>query len=125
DLSDYRGLFWKKPCSALVMTGIFLSLAGIPLTAGFIAKFYIFYAGVQASLCPLIFVLVIGSGIGLYYYLRVIIAMLEEPQPLKFADEPFGALVALSGLGLLLIVFGVFPAPLSNLIYQIAHSLGV
>ncbi|MGH8474566.1 MAG: NADH-quinone oxidoreductase subunit N, partial [Methylococcales bacterium] len=124
DLSDYRGLFWKKPCLAFVMTGIFLSLAGIPLTAGFIAKFYIFYAGVQASLWPLIFVLVIGSGIGLYYYLRVIIAMLGEPQPLKFADEPFGALVALSGLGLLLIVFGVFPAPLSNLIYQIAHSLG-
>ncbi len=61
ELADYRGLFWKRPCSALLMTAILLSLAGIPLTAGFIGKFYIFYAGVQASLWPLIIVLVIGS----------------------------------------------------------------
>lgn len=125
EIADYRGLFWKKPCSAVLMTAILLSLAGIPLTAGFIGKFYIFYAGVQASLWLLIFVLVIGSGIGLYYYLRVIIAMLEEPQPLKYAEEPLGAFLALTGLGVLLIVLGVYPAPLTDLIYQIARTLGV
>ncbi|MGH8500342.1 MAG: NADH-quinone oxidoreductase subunit N, partial [Methylococcales bacterium] len=125
DIADYRGLFWKKPCSALLIPAILLSLAGIPLTAGFIGKFYIFYAGVQASLWPLIIVLIIGSGIGLYYYLRVIIAMLEEPQSLKYAEEPFGAFIALTGLGVLLIIFGVYPSPLSDLIYQIARSLGV
>ncbi|MGR9108148.1 MAG: proton-conducting transporter transmembrane domain-containing protein, partial [Gammaproteobacteria bacterium] len=121
----YRGLFWKKPGSAVLLTAIFLSLAGIPLTAGFIGKFYIFAAGVQASLWPLIFVLVIGSGLGLYYYLRVIVALLEEPRPLKYAEEPLSAFVALSGLGVLLIVLGVYPSPLSNLIQQIAQSLGV
>jgi NADH-quinone oxidoreductase subunit N len=125
DIADYRGLFWKKPCSALLLTAIFLSLAGIPLTVGFIAKFYVFSAGVQASLWPLIFVLVVGSGIGLYYYLRVIVAMLEEPQPLRYAEEPFGAFLALTGLGALLIFLGVYPAPLSDLIYQIARTLGV
>ncbi|MCI0667683.1 MAG: NADH-quinone oxidoreductase subunit N [Methylococcaceae bacterium] len=125
DIADYRGLFWKKPGSAVLMTAIFLSLAGIPLTAGFIGKFYIFYAGVQASLWPLIFVLVIGSGIGLYYYLRVIVAMLEEPGPLKYAEEPLGAFLALAGLGVLVIILGVYPSPLSDLIYQIARTFGV
>jgi NADH-quinone oxidoreductase subunit N len=125
ELAHYRGLFWKRPCSALLMTAIFLSLAGIPLTAGFIGKFYIFYAGVKADLWALIFVLVIGSGIGLYYYLRVIVAMLEEPQPLKYADEPFGAFLALTGLGVLLIFLGVYPSPLTDLIYEIARTLGV
>lgn len=124
-IDDYRGLFWKKPVSALLLTAIFLSLAGIPLTAGFIGKFYIFVAGVKASLWPLILVLVVGSGLGLYYYLRVIVAMLEEPQPLQYADEPLSAFIALGGLGALLVVFGVYPAPLTDLIYRIAQSLGV
>ncbi len=57
--------------------------------------------------------------------MRVIIVMLEEPQPLKYAQEPFGAFIALSGLGVLLVIFGLYPAPLSDLIYQIARSLGV
>ena len=124
DIEDYRGLFWKRPCSALLLTAMFLSLAGIPLTAGFIGKFYIFVAGVQASLWPLIFVLVVGSGIGLYYYLRVIIAMLDDPKPLNYAQEPLSAFLALTGLGALLVVIGVYPSPLSDLIYQIARSLG-
>lgn len=124
-IDDYKGLFWKKPYSALLLTAIFLSLAGIPLTAGFIGKFYIFYAGIQASLWLLILALVAGSGIGLYYYLRVIITMLEDPQPMEYAEEPLGALLALSGLGVLLFGLGVFPSPLSDLIQHIAQTIVV
>ena len=52
-----------------------LSLAGIPATAGFIGKFYIFTAGVQGATWGLLWLLVIGSGIAIYYYLRIIFAM--------------------------------------------------
>ena len=52
-----------------------LSFAGIPLTAGFIGKFYIISVGIQSQLWWLITALVIGSAIGIYYYLRIIFAM--------------------------------------------------
>ena len=52
-----------------------LSLAGIPLTAGFLAKFYVVAAGASSALWTLILVLVVTSGIGVYYYLRVIVAI--------------------------------------------------
>ena len=74
-ISDIQGLFWRRPLLAFLLTVALLSLAGIPLTAGFIAKFYIFTAGIKASLWWLLGALVIGSGIGIYYYLRVVFAM--------------------------------------------------
>ncbi|GIS50888.1 MAG: hypothetical protein Ct9H90mP25_3220 [Gammaproteobacteria bacterium] len=61
---------------ACIFTGMLLSLAGIPLTVGFIGKFYVFFAGVESELWGLLLVLVIGSGIGLYYYLRIVYTML-------------------------------------------------
>ena len=75
-IEDYQGLFWRSPWLAAVFTGMLLSLAGIPLTIGFIGKFYIFFAGVEAALWVLLAVLIIGSGIGLYYYLRIVYCML-------------------------------------------------
>src|SRR5215212_7383683 len=70
DLEEYRGLFWRRPWLAGAFTAMLLSLAGIPLTAGFVAKFYAFAAGVDAALWLLVVVLMITSMIGLYYYLR-------------------------------------------------------
>ncbi len=77
DIADVRGLFWRHPLLATTLTIAMLSLAGIPLTAGFIGKFYIFTAGISGSLWLLLGALVIGSGIGIYYYLRVIFAMTQ------------------------------------------------
>ena len=59
-----------------------LSLAGIPLTAGFVGKFYVVAAGASASLWLLVFTLVVTSAIGLFYYLRVIVALYSH------AEEP-------------------------------------
>ncbi|MBT5031029.1 MAG: NADH-quinone oxidoreductase subunit N [Proteobacteria bacterium] len=75
DISQIRGLFWRQPLLALMLTIAMLSLAGIPLTVGFIGKFYLFTAGIQGALWLLLAALVIGSGIGIYYYLRVVFAM--------------------------------------------------
>ena len=56
-----------------------LSLAGIPLTAGFVGKFYLTVAAGGAALWPLLIVMMVTSGIGLFYYLRVVVAMFMEP----------------------------------------------
>ncbi|MCS5565161.1 MAG: NADH-quinone oxidoreductase subunit N [Methylococcales bacterium] len=120
-IDDYRGLFWKKPLSATLLTAMLLSLAGIPLTAGFIGKFYVFAAGVEASLWSLVIIVVIGSGIGLFYYLRVVVAMLDNSQQIEYQEESAGAWLALTGLAILLVVLGVYPSPLSDLIADLAR----
>jgi NADH-quinone oxidoreductase subunit N len=79
EIVHYRGLFWRNPVLATFFTASLLSLAGIPLTAGFIGKFYILSAATQASLWASSVVLVLSSVLGLYYYLRIITAMFSDP----------------------------------------------
>ena len=121
-VADYQGLFWRSPWLATMLIAMLLSLAGIPLTVGFIGKFYIFFAGVESSLWVLLAALVIGSGIGLYYYLRIVYIII---QPLRTQDKinfPVAGIESLSSyfvIGLLffmLILLGVYPSPLVTLI---------
>jgi len=123
-LADYRGLFWRRPWVAGVFTAMLLSLAGIPLTMGFVAKFYVVTAGVGAQLWLLVVVLVVGSAIGLFYYLRIIAAMCER------VPESGARLPAVAGAGgwtlavltALLLWLGIAPAPLIELLQQtVAH----
>lgn len=121
-IADYRGLFWTRPWLAVTFTAMLLSLAGIPLTAGFVGKFYVLAAGIQSALWPLVVVLVVGSAIGLYYYLRIVVAMFTQPavgvpgpSTLVSAFSLAGGLV-LAVLTLVLIWLGVYPAPLMRLI---------
>ena len=78
-LAAYAGLYWRRPLLAAVLTAAALSLAGIPLTVGFIAKFYLFAAGIEGELWALLWALVIGSAIGIYYYLRIVFSMIRTP----------------------------------------------
>ncbi|MNJ57732.1 NADH-quinone oxidoreductase subunit N [compost metagenome] len=94
-----------------------LSLAGIPLTSGFIGKFYILIAGVQAQLWGLIAVLILGSAIGIYYYLRVMVTLyLVEPgmrrrePPINWPQRAGG--VMLLAIAVLSFLLGVYPQPL-------------
>jgi len=80
DFNGFKGLFYTNPALAAVMTILILSLAGIPPMAGFLAKFYIFMSAVNAGHVGLVLVAVINSAIGVYYYLKVVIAMyMHEP----------------------------------------------
>ena len=118
DLEDYRGLFWRKPVLASIFTAVLLSLAGIPATMGFVGKFYILASGANAAAWPLMIVLVLTSVIGLFYYLRIVVTLFSavaEPQSSKRRLE-WGSAFVLGGLAVLLIWFGVYPAPLLNLI---------
>lgn len=120
-LFDYRGLFWRRPYLSSILTVALLSLAGIPLTAGFIGKFYIALAGVGSNLWLLLALLVIGSAVGLFYYLRAMIALFLRPrwvQPymahMNWAARAGG--VAMVALAVLMLLLGIYPSPAINMI---------
>jgi NADH-quinone oxidoreductase subunit N len=129
-MAAYRGLFWRRPWLAVVFTAAILSLAGIPLTAGFVGKFYVLVAGVESTLWPLILLLVFGSAVGLFYYLRIVVAMygaLPEgadvhvsrlAAPLSFATS-----LVLTVLTLGVLWLGLYPAPLIHTIRLTVASL--
>lgn len=112
---DYKGLFWRRPLTAGVFTAMLLSLAGIPLTAGFVGKFYIIAAGVGAGQWLLVIMLAINSAIGLYYYIRIVAMMFERHEPEQRPWEmlhPSVYIVSGATMGvlvLLLVWFGIFP----------------
>ncbi len=114
DVQDYRGLFWRSPILAGVFTIMLLSLAGIPLTAGFIAKFYIMAAGVKSSLWTLVIILIGTGTIGLYYYFRIIASMClpAEERHVAYARVTPGVAAGfvLAFLTLVVFVLGVYPA---------------
>ncbi len=112
-LDDCRGLFWRRPALALLLTVSLLSLAGIPLTAGFIGKFYLFAAGVDAAQWLLLSVLILGSGIGVYYYLRIVFALTQRSYPVTIALPAAGGWVIVA-VGVLIVWVGVWPAPVSE-----------
>jgi NADH-quinone oxidoreductase subunit N len=120
-LSHYRGLFWRRPYLTAVLTAMMLSLAGIPITAGFIGKFYVIAAGVDAQLWLLLGAVVIGSAIGFYYYLRVMVtSFLSAPGMARYDAElnwgqQAGGLMVLALTGLMFFL-GIYPQPILQLI---------
>jgi NADH-quinone oxidoreductase subunit N len=117
-LDDYQGLFWRRPLMAGIFTVMLLSLAGIPATMGFLAKFYVLAAGASATKWSLIIILVMTSTIGLFYYLRILVALYGASAEREASTQPVvhagGVVLAL--LTALLIWFGVNPAPLLDVI---------
>lgn len=126
-IGDYQGLFWRNPWLASVMITVLLSLAGIPLTAGFIGKFYIFATGVEGELWFLLTMLIVGSSIGLYYYLRVIYTMLQ-PAASGLKDDPaagtlpFGTHAVMGIMTLAIIWLGVYPTSLITTLQSLAST---
>jgi len=84
-IGAYRGLAYRHPFLGMTLAVALFSLAGIPLTAGFLAKFYVLLAGVRSALWLLVLVLIANSVVGLFYYLRVIITIY---QPMQAAQPP-------------------------------------
>ncbi len=121
NVSDYKGLFWRKPFLSFVFSVVLLSLAGIPLTAGFMGKYFVLTAGVGSKNWLLVFVLVISSVIGLFYYLRLITAMMEQNNEEDDASKLHPALsvsglFALAVLTALILWMGINPVPLMDFV---------
>jgi len=124
-VKDWQGLFWQHPTLALLIIVAVLSLAGIPLTMGFIGKFYLLNIAVEAQQWWLIVALTIGSGIGLFYYLGIVFTLFnlasEQSSDCKESILYFPTttlihkltIIALISLGIFL---GIFPDTLSQLL---------
>lgn len=128
-ISDWQGLFWQNRTLALLIIIAVLSLASVPLSMGFIGKFYLLTIAVQAQQWWLITTLTIGSGIGLYYYLRIIFTLfddvdknktLEQDNQLNYGVSTYRLSPVVNLSIILLIVtgvaLGVYPDLLANLL---------
>ncbi|MEX2245306.1 MAG: NADH-quinone oxidoreductase subunit N [Dehalococcoidia bacterium] len=113
EIADYAGMGRRAPIPAAVLLFCLLSLTGLPPTAGFIAKLYIFNAAVQADLVWLVVVAVLNTAVSAFYYLGVARQMyLEDAEGQAPFSSPLAAqgMLVLAGLGVL--TFGVYPIPL-------------
>jgi NADH-quinone oxidoreductase subunit N len=128
EIEDFSGLAKRQPLVALLMLIFMVSLAGIPPTAGFIGKFYVFMAAVEAGLTWLAVVALIFAAVSAYYYMRVVMVMyMREPEAstgdlARLVPSPALSIVlacAVAGV----ILFGLFPSPLVGLALQSVLSL--
>jgi NADH-quinone oxidoreductase subunit N len=110
-LEDYEGLGRSSPLLAATLTIFLLSLIGIPMTGGFFAKFYVFSAAVKANLIWLTIVGVLNSGVGAYYYLRIIVVMYmrESRKEVPVTPIPIPLGIALLSCMVVTIYLGMFP----------------
>jgi NADH-quinone oxidoreductase subunit N len=121
-LTSYAGLARRSPFLAAALTLFLLSLAGIPGTAGFIAKVGVFSAATRAGHWPLVLIAVLASVVAAFFYIRVMMLMyMQDPEePARIEPGPLGRL----GVGLpavLIILFGVFP----SLLFTVLRSAAV
>ncbi|MBS0000520.1 MAG: NADH-quinone oxidoreductase subunit N [Cyclobacteriaceae bacterium] len=124
-IEDYQSLFWKDPLLATALSVILLSLAGIPLTVGFIGKYYLLFTGIENDLWFLVITLVISSVIGLFYYVRVIAKMFDPVSTDRitpFRKIPVGGGIALFVITALIILYGTYPAWLADFIQTMIFS---
>jgi len=117
-IEDFKGLFWKRPWIAIVFTLSLLSLAGIPVTAGFIAKFYVILEGMKAGLMVLVISMIINSVIGLYYYLRIITMLFSTSTENKLPELSFIGNFTLAMTGVSILILGIYPGWLINIIVR-------
>ncbi|HLA24503.1 MAG TPA: proton-conducting transporter membrane subunit, partial [bacterium] len=123
-IADLTGLAWRSPALAVAMAVFMVSLAGLPPTAGFVAKFYVFTAALDAGQTALAVIGVLTSVVSAYFYLRVAYTMFTgEPRPevVFVGGRWVTAALILSTTGVL--ALGVFPAPLTTFVRQVAQVL--
>jgi NADH-quinone oxidoreductase subunit N len=115
-LDDLKGLNQRSPWFAFIMLLVMFSLAGIPPTVGFYAKFTVIEAAVNAGFVWLAVVAVVTSLIGAFYYLRIVKLMyFDDPVDRSPLETRTDAQVLLSANGLLLLLLGILPQPLMGL----------
>jgi NADH-quinone oxidoreductase subunit N len=126
ELKDLSGLFQRQPLAAVAMLVFMLSLGGIPPTAGFMGKFWLFSAAIDSNYIWLAVIGVVNSAISLYYYLRVVVFMFMKGDPAgsnPVLAPGLAAALVFALFGTLLL--GVYPRPLFELAEVSARVLGV
>ncbi len=125
ELSDYAGVAKKQPLVAACFTLFLLSLLGLPVTGGFLAKFYAFQASLDSRLVWLVIIAAINSVIGSYYYLRVILTMYFRDAEEEWTPEPVaaGICAVLAITSFLTLYLGLFPTRVMAFALRSAASL--
>jgi NADH-quinone oxidoreductase subunit N len=118
NIDDFKGLNQRSPWYAFMMLLVMFSLAGVPPTVGFYAKFAVIEAAINANFIWLAVVAVMTALIGAFYYLRVVKVMYfdapADSEPIRARGD---AQLVLSANGLSLLLLGIFPQPLLGLCY--------
>ncbi len=116
-LDDLRGLIWRSPIAGAALALALLSLAGLPASVGFLGKFYLFTALIEAQAWALLAVAAVGSALGLYFYMVFMVTLFrrdDTPRPIpQFQTADTILLLAASGM---IAALGVNPNPLVNLV---------
>ncbi len=124
-LDDIAGLGFRRPFYGLALTICMFSLSGLPPTAGFIAKFYIFKTAVDSGYTGIALVGILTSIVSVYYYLRVVYYLYMKEAP-EGTAVPVGGMFATGALVISMIgifVIGIFPTPLFEMAGAAAHAL--
>ncbi len=122
-----RGLLWRRPWVGTGLLIVMLSLAGMPLTAGFTGKVFALDSAVGATRWTLALLLVATSVIGLFYYLRVVVALFarsEETPSVGVAAVAWPTRIALAALVAIVVWFGAWPSPLLETLRRAVDALG-
>src|SRR3954465_4777746 len=125
ELKDLSGLYLRRPVAAFAMLLFMLSLGGIPPTAGFMGKFWLFSAAIEAGFVWLAVIGVVNSAISLYYYVRVVVFMYLKNDPT--GSEPVFSPSLAVGVGVAVIAtifLGVYPRLLFDVADASARTLG-
>lgn len=124
-LEEYRGLGRRHPAAAAAMSIFLFSLAGIPPTAGFFGKFYLFKTAIDYDLVVLVVIAVLNSLVSAYYYLRVMVSMyMQEEDTARQGVRPSVAIAVAVGVCILFVLaMGVFPTPYLDMATTSAASL--
>jgi NADH-quinone oxidoreductase subunit N len=120
-IDGYRGLGYRSPLAAAVLALAMFSLAGIPPTAGFMAKFALFSAALRAGEVSLALVGIASALVAVFFYLRIVVVLYmkapAEPSEARSLSIPETLALAIPGLAILLL--GVYPQPLLDLLKTI------
>jgi NADH-quinone oxidoreductase subunit N len=126
ELKDLNGLYFRQPFAAFAMLIFMLSLGGIPPTAGFMGKFWLFSAAIEAGYPWLAVIGVLNSAVSLYYYIRIVVFMWLKNEPT--GTEPTSSPTMAFALGVAVVatlLLGVYPRPLFEFAEASARTLGV
>ena len=117
NIEDYMGLSKKHPLASALMLIFMFSLAGIPPTAGFVGKFYVFLEVINSGYTPLAIIAVVFSAISAFFYLRIVMYMyMKDPKTEVIITSSPAMSVALAVTAMMVLIFGVFPSLLLNLV---------
>jgi NADH-quinone oxidoreductase subunit N len=124
-LEDFRGLAYHHPWRSALLTVCLVSLAGLPPTAGFMGKFILFRAVLQANFVILALIGIATVIVSIYFYFRIIVALFMQPMERKIAAPDLDLSSRIAGIAVLVLIIwlGLFPSALLSIITRIISSL--